>query len=78
MSIDDINNGCMNNNQNKKRNHIVKLAQAGGVGLFLIAGLSGCEDKSDCIKNAQYAPDVKKALEECQDKRVVGSSGLLW
>ena len=52
-------------NRRTKRNHFIKLAQAGGVGLFLIAGLSGCEDKSECIQNAKYAPDVQQALDEC-------------
>lgn len=63
-------------NRRTKRNHFIKLAQAGGVGLFLIAGLSGCEDKSECIQNAKYAPDVQQALDECNGViKTTSSSG---
>ena len=59
------------------KNHIRKLASA-GLGAFLVLGLNGCgESKANCKRNAQYAPDIKKALDQCEENdRYVNSKNL--
>ena len=62
----------MKNHRTKTRSHIFKLAQAGGVGLFLVAGLSGCssEDKrpKTCEDKAMASLTPLSTLEECRAK----------
>lgn len=49
------------------KNYIRTLATA-GVGVFLITGLGGCDNHDDCIRNAQYAPNPQKAMQECKTR----------
>lgn len=60
--------------KNRKGNHIIsgKTALTGGLAIFLISGLSGCDGgiKDDC--KDPYAPQHK--IEECKKKGYVGST----
>ena len=60
--------------KNRKGNHIIpgKTALTGGLAVFLISGLTGCDGdiKNDC--KDPYAPQYK--IEECKKRGYVGSS----
>ena len=51
-----------------KNKHIKKVKQlgAGGLGLFLITGLTGCDDDNNKCKDMSMLP--QKQLEECRHR----------
>lgn len=59
--------------KNRKNKHIGKASNfiTGGLAAFLVGGLSGCDNNSDC-KDLKYAPQRK--IEECRDRNYSHSS----
>lgn len=59
----------------KKRNHIQKLpyaVKASGLGVFLVAGLNGCDGQDDCNKQWQGSKTYMNQTKECEESRSHG------